>query len=121
MIRIFQDVYDGTGPTTWDYPWFYALITNSLLCVAPSVNMVQNIGFGADATNTTNANSHEARMAAEPIAFPLTHPPYLINSRLLDDLEEKLIVSQIPLRLKVRALLPKRAKLLYKRLRKSFA
>lgn len=38
---------------TWDYGWQHAIWKNQGLVVAPSVNLVENIGFGEDATHTT--------------------------------------------------------------------
>lgn len=42
---------------TWDYPWQYTVFSNSGLSVVPEVNLVSNIGFGADGTHTTTALS----------------------------------------------------------------
>ena len=37
----------------WDYQWFYTIWLNDALVITPARNMVTNLGFGADATNTT--------------------------------------------------------------------
>ena len=37
---------------TWDYLWSAAVKENQGLCICPSSNLVANIGFGADASNT---------------------------------------------------------------------
>ncbi len=116
--EIFQDVYDGTGPTTWDYPWFYTVLVNRLLCVTPAVNMVRNIGFGAGATNTTDTTSAEANLTVSAMPFPLDHPPAVTNDCGLDDIEDRIIDSRVSLKQKIRACLPKQAKMLYKQWRK---
>jgi hypothetical protein len=37
---------------TWDYQWTYSIFNNDGICIAPTRNMVRNIGFGIDATHT---------------------------------------------------------------------
>ena len=39
--------------TWWDYQWQYALVSNHALSISPNVNLVQNVGFGEDATHMT--------------------------------------------------------------------
>jgi hypothetical protein len=38
---------------TWDAQWLYAIMKNRGLCVTPTINMIENIGFGENATHTT--------------------------------------------------------------------
>ena len=42
---------------TWDYQWIFNIWLNNGLCVTPNLNMVSNIGFGVDATHTTDIGS----------------------------------------------------------------
>jgi hypothetical protein len=72
--RVFDAMYDGTGPDTWDYQWVYTCFTRNWLSIVPSRSLVQNIGFGVDATHTTGANPDLAHPAVS-ISFPLQHPP----------------------------------------------
>jgi len=59
---------------SWAYAWFYSILKNKGLCVVPTVNLVQNVGVGAEgATNTTEQNE-KAMLRAQPISFPLVHP-----------------------------------------------
>ena len=66
-----------SGPNTWDYQWVYTSWSRNWLNILPATNLVQNIGFGQDATHTTNP---------DPIApsglitwiFPLRHPPAIV-------------------------------------------
>lgn len=62
------------GFDTWDYQWAYCAIKNMRLCIMPSVNLVSNIGFGEDATHTTDENSFVSRISAGNLLFPLKHP-----------------------------------------------
>lgn len=63
---------------TWDYQWEFVKRINSGLTIVPAINMVVNIGFGADATSTTNVNNPASRMQSATMPFPLKHPPYVI-------------------------------------------
>lgn len=50
-------VYDGRM-NSWAYRWLLARMVNSGLGITPSVNLVENIGFGReDATNTKGVNT----------------------------------------------------------------
>lgn len=39
-------------PNTWDYPWSWTVMKNRGLWVVPNAQLVKNIGYGDDATNT---------------------------------------------------------------------
>lgn len=41
---------------TWDFQWMVAVWKQSGLTVTPAVNLIQNIGFGEDATHTATAD-----------------------------------------------------------------
>lgn len=54
-LRNFQHVYDNRLDT-WDYQWVYANISRGALSIIPNVNLVNNIGFGENATHTQKAD-----------------------------------------------------------------
>lgn len=58
---------------TWDYQWSLACMANRGLATVPNVNLVSNIGFGADATHTAEIGEL-ANMLAEPLESPIVHP-----------------------------------------------
>jgi len=58
---------------TWDYQWVFTSWVNNMISVMPNVNLISNIGFGANATHTI-ADSVFSSMPVEPITFPLQHP-----------------------------------------------
>jgi len=60
----------------WDYKWLFALVQNEAMVVSPSVNLVSNIGFGADSTHTTDESHFLARRDTGAMIFPLSHPPF---------------------------------------------
>lgn len=88
--HIFQSMHDGSGPNTWDHQLSFTMFANNMLSIAPCVNLVRNIGFGAGATHTTDANSDFAQLATGEMTFPLAHPPYVVPLRSLDEHEHQL-------------------------------
>ena len=57
---------------TWDGQWLYSILKNNGVCITPATNLIENIGFDADATHTTETIAF-ARGRQE-MEFPLTHP-----------------------------------------------
>ncbi len=82
---ILDDVWSGRI-TTWDYQWAFACWLNDGLAVAPSTNLVSNIGFGEGATHTALADHPFANMASGALTFPLQHPPCVTCNREMDAL-----------------------------------
>jgi hypothetical protein len=73
---ILQSVHDNRIDT-WDYQWTFACWTQGGLTALPSVNLVSNIGFRADATHTTAVSAFAALPSGE-MRFPLTHPSFVL-------------------------------------------
>jgi hypothetical protein len=69
----------------WDYQLTFASLINNWLNPTANVNLVSNIGFGADATNTQENDSVFANLTAQEMMFPLKHPiafaPDIISER----------------------------------------
>lgn len=102
--QIFQSMHNGSGPNTWDYQWGYTLLINNMLSIAPGVNLVRNIGFGPGATHTMSGGSDPgARLIANEMRFPLTHPPYVVPLRSFDDMEQQANRTNIVRRLRGKA------------------
>jgi hypothetical protein len=59
---------------TWDFQWFYNCYVRDGLAITPAVNLVSNIGFGADATHTVGAAHKLANIPSQDLKFPLEHP-----------------------------------------------
>lgn len=70
---------------TWDYPWGFARNINSGLSVVPSRNLVSNIGFGSDATNTTENEGPLSAIPRHPMSFPIEFKEYVAVDREFDD------------------------------------
>jgi hypothetical protein len=69
---------------TWDYQWFFANFLAGRLSAVPAANLICNIGYGQNATHTTNAESLLANMPVVPMSFPLQHPVDVVSSPARD-------------------------------------
>lgn len=58
---------------TWDYQWEYALLLNGGVSIVPTKNLIENIGFGGQATHTPARERHSIPKASA-IELPLIHP-----------------------------------------------
>jgi hypothetical protein len=93
--HIFDQMHQGTGPNTWDYQWVYTNLMNHSLSIVPRVNLVENIGFGPEATHTINESNKPAVRACS-IKFPLAHPPAIVHLRSMDRIDQRLSGFQTP-------------------------
>lgn len=69
---------------TWDYQWVFASWANNMISIMPNVNLISNIGFGANATHTQGSSIY-ADMSVQPISFPLVHPNLILPHMVADD------------------------------------
>lgn len=77
-----QAVYQGRI-NSWAYRWTLACWAQSGLTILPNRNLVTNIGFGAEATNTS-VDLPEMQIAANQMLFPLRHPQFVIRDARAD-------------------------------------
>jgi hypothetical protein len=73
MRRAIDRVYRGEVDT-WDTQWMLSSWLANGLTILPDVNLITNIGFGAEATHTRSSRSEMANLKASEIQFPLRHP-----------------------------------------------
>jgi hypothetical protein len=59
---------------TWDWQWYFAILSNSGMAIVPAVNLVANIGFGPKATHTKSRRPKVVNRKTYPLQFPLLHP-----------------------------------------------
>lgn len=69
---------------TWDYQWAYATWKHGALSCLPAVNLISNIGFGANATHTHDAEAKLANLARESLSLPLNHPAAVVANTQAD-------------------------------------
>lgn len=80
---IFDKVYEGEIET-WDYQWGFARYINSALSIVPSRNLVSNIGFDDDATNTDAEDSDLSAIPRNDLDFPIDRQKYVAVDREYD-------------------------------------
>jgi hypothetical protein len=107
----FQWVFERTyliPSITWDYQWEFVRRINSGLTIFPSKNLISNLGFGKDATHTTNPNDKSSKLKLERLDFPLTHPEYVLVDAEADKLAfiEHYTNTASRIKSKVKAMLP---------------
>lgn len=69
----FDIVPEGLRTGSWDLQWQVSVEKQGGTAILPNVNLVKNIGFGADATHTKDSGRF-AFLTANEIEFPLAHP-----------------------------------------------
>ncbi len=70
----FDKIYLEEPNDVWDFQWLFARWLNGGKTIVPSVNLISNIGFNADATHSFNENDLLANLPLKPIVFPLKRP-----------------------------------------------
>jgi len=58
---------------TWDYQWFLSIWLNQGLVIMPKKNLTENIGFGGEATHTTQDEHPLSNVKAQQLEI-ITHP-----------------------------------------------
>lgn len=79
----FDSVFKGQA-TTWDYQWAYHNFKRDALAIVPNVNMVENTGFGTDATHTFDGSRKQPPVDGSGCR-DLIHPSFVLASREADD------------------------------------
>jgi hypothetical protein len=87
---------------TWDYQLWFSLWINGQISIVPSVNQIENLGFGhSNATHT--AGPHPAKdIKKGNLKFPLIDPDVMLPDTILDNkiLETLYQFPSIPFRIK---------------------
>lgn len=68
--RVYRRTYEGKIDT-WDYQWGFARHINSGMSVVPARNLVTNIGYGEDATHTTETDNPKGGVQNHSMTFPI--------------------------------------------------
>ena len=78
---------------TWDYQLVYLSVIKKGLHVIPNVNLIQNVGFGGNATHTKFVPKLEP--TSSPIHFPLNHKEGIFVDQKKDRLTRKIQTRQL--------------------------
>ena len=92
---ILEGMYQGRGSNTWDYQWMYTNLTGRKVSIAPKVNLVRNLGFGEGATHSMDLRG-APKVSVQALSFPLQHPPTMIVSRSMDQLDQRISDWHVP-------------------------
>lgn len=88
LKRDFDSVYNHKKDT-WDFQWQHTLLDNNGLCIIPSENLIENIGFNRiDATHTNSKTDQDFTYGK--LSFPLKHP----NNIDVDEKYDKLLLKK---------------------------
>ena len=87
--EIFQMTYEEHY-NIWDYQWMLSCWMQNGLSIIPNVNLVSNIGFGLDSTNTKIKDNKTVEMPTLAMEFPLKHPPFIIRNASADNFAQKI-------------------------------
>lgn len=103
--KLFQEVYDGKIDT-WDYQLQFAQWKNKMLSIVPANNLVINLGFGIDPTNTKGSGGLYRKLRLQDMDFPMSHPKQIVSNFQADRIENNLF-HKFSFKEKIRRLLLK--------------
>lgn len=86
-LKNFNRVYNGSITSTWDYQWAFAITLNNGLCIAPNVNLIQNIGFCENSTHT-NFNGDDYSIPVGEMK-EIIHPTCFVPFNKADEYEHE--------------------------------
>jgi hypothetical protein len=83
--KMFKGDHVTSSQTIWDYQWQFACKINSGLIIVPNRNLVVNLGFGENASNTHDPTAIGYDLKMESMYFPLKHPEFLMVDQTRED------------------------------------
>jgi hypothetical protein len=72
-VNHFRHFESNQNPSTWDVQWYFSRLVNRGLSVIPRMNLIENIGFGVEATHT-NVSARYQKLEARSLNPNLSHP-----------------------------------------------
>lgn len=99
---------------TWDYQWLFYTWSKKQLTVLPNANLVQNIGFGTEATRTKDYIKELIIKPKEIDIIRLRHPSRIVRNLEADAYSFKRIFMPKPLYIRVYRKIKRFVKELYK-------
>lgn len=79
--EIWDLLYRENQPDSWAYRWTFTCLAMGGMTALPNQNLISNIGFGADATHTTD---WRVRHQMDNGIGPLIHPSFILVDRQAD-------------------------------------
>jgi len=99
---------------TWDYQWVYTVFNNEGYSIIPNVNLIENIGFGSEATHTKASVNLD--FTRGNINSPLVHP-----RKIAIDIKKDFYTSRNFFKVNIVSVVYQYLNLEVKRLKKIFA
>ena len=72
--QMFNFVYEKRPDDMWDFQFHFHCMLRKQLAIIPKGNLITNIGYGADATHSSDPNNYFANFKLYDLNFPLKHP-----------------------------------------------
>ena len=103
VASFFQKTWDSmyAGHNSWGYRWYFTIRKHDMYCVMPRVNLVENIGFGRDATHTTEEQPDFLSRKAGSMSFPMHHPVVIKDNDQADAISADSIILPSPWMIKI--------------------
>lgn len=86
---------------TWDFQWSFALFAHRRVTLVSSVNLIENLGFGTDATHTVHTEPYLGELAAYAAVPTKRRRDTSAPDRVHDRLYGEIIHARAPLRLAI--------------------
>lgn len=113
-VKEWDDIY-YKNIDAWGYAWDFALMLNNAYAIYPNKNLIQNIGFGEDATHTVSSIS-DPLGHLHTMELPLRIRTDFLTDREYDVADMSYSIGQI-IKRNIRALFPETFWKVYYRLR----
>lgn len=84
FYHLFSLAKKGIIEKCWDYQYFYSFVNNDFVSIVPNYNMISNIGFNENATNTFEANSLSANRKYKSLPSEIKSPTGFKVERMAD-------------------------------------
>lgn len=79
--------------SSWAFRCTLSSFLENGLHIIPNQNLVSNIGFCKDATNTNDSKNKLSNIPSEAINFPLLYPPYIVRHLEADSHTQKVVYN----------------------------
>ncbi len=70
----FDTIYNQKPDDMWDFQFYFHCMNRRQLAIIPKGNLVTNIGYGADATHSSDPDNYFANFKMYDLIFPISHP-----------------------------------------------
>ena len=95
--HVFENTWNG-NIRSWDYQFDFGRVTEHGVNIIPNVNLIRNIGFGAEGTHTVNENDRRNKSHLLELKVPLTHPRHMLVDAMRDHEYFKRYIEPTPFR-----------------------